>query len=102
MSIEPRALLAILGMAAVTYLTRAGGLWLLRRLGGSPTGRAAVGLRAIPGAVLVAIVAPNALGAGPAGAVAALATAIVALRTGRILVAMATGVVLVLVWRRLT
>ena len=102
MTIEPRALVAILGMAAVTYLTRVGGLWLLRRLGGAPAGRVAVGLRAIPGAVLVAIVAPNVLAAGPAGAVAALATAIVALRTGRILVAMVTGVVFVVVWRRLT
>jgi len=102
MTVDPRALLAILGMAVVTYATRIGGLWLLRRLGGTPSGRVAAWLRAIPGAVIVAIVAPNILAAGPAGAVAALATAVVAVRTGSVLAAMATGVALVFGWRVLT
>lgn len=102
MTLDPRALLAILGMAAVTYATRVGGLWLLRRLGGTPSGRVAAWLRAIPGAVLVAIVAPNVLAAGPAGAVAAMAVALVAARTRSVLFAMLTGVIMMLAWRRLT
>ena len=102
MTVNPSALITILGMAAVTYGTRVGGLWVLRRLGGAPSGRVAAWLRAIPGAVLVAIVAPNVLAAGPAGAVAALATAVVAARTRSVLVAMLTGVVLIVAWRRLT
>ena len=99
MAIEGPALLAILGMATVTYATRFGGLWLVRRLDVAPSGRFAAWLRAIPGSVLMAIVAPNILAAGPTGAVAALATAVVAARTRSVLLAMATGVGVVLAGR---
>ena len=102
MTLDPLALLTIILMAAVTYATRAGGPWLLRRLGDVPTGRLAAWLSAIPGAVLVAIVAPNVLAAGPGGLLAALAVALVAARTGAILPAMLTGVAFIFVWRLLT
>lgn len=85
--------LTILGMALVTYATRAGGLWLMGHV--TPTPRVAAWLRQIPGAVLVAIIAPTALAQGPAETVAAVATAVVAVRTGNLLLAMVTGIVLV-------
>lgn len=53
----------------------------------------------VPGAVLAALVAPEVLAAGPAGVVAALATVLVAVRTGNTLAAMATGVAAVLLPR---
>lgn len=93
------AVLAILGMALVTYLTRAGGLWLAGHV--PPTRRMETFLRHVPGAVLVAIVAPAALSSGPAGALAVIATVIVAARVGNLLLAMATGVVVVWLLRNI-
>jgi len=46
----------ILGMALITYATRAGGLWLMGRV--QPTPRLERWLRSLPGAILVALVAP--------------------------------------------
>ncbi len=56
------AVLAILGMAAVTYGTRLAGWWLLRDV--RPTGRLAAGLDALPGAVLIAVIAPMIVNGG--------------------------------------
>jgi uncharacterized membrane protein len=97
--LDPLALLAILGMAAATYATRAGGLWLVSRVALSP--RAEAWLRQIPGAVLAAIVAPAVFSGGPAEALAAAATALVAARTRNLLLAVAVGVGAVFVLRLL-
>ncbi len=53
------ALITILGMALVTYATRAGGFWLMGLV--TPSPRIEAWLRQIPGAVLVAIIAPTVL-----------------------------------------
>ena len=73
MSLE--ALITILGMAAVTYAIRAGGLLLANRL--PTTGFVAAWLRHLPGAVLAALVAPAILKGGPAEWLAAAATALI-------------------------
>lgn len=99
MGIDGGAVAVILGMALVTYATRAGGPWLMARVPPSP--RVEAWLRALPGAILAAIVAPAALGSGPAEAVAALATALVMARTGSLPLAMAVGVGLVIPLRAL-
>lgn len=96
---EPLELLAIAGMALATYATRAGGLWLVSRLRLGE--RTAAGLRALPGALLTAIVAPAVLGSGPVGLAAALVTVAVARRTGSPLAAMVVGVALVVAGRAL-
>jgi len=71
-TLDPLNLLAILGMAAVTYLTRVAGLALAGRLSLSPRAQAA--FDAIPPAVLVAVIAPSALATGwPETAAAGLA-----------------------------
>lgn len=97
MGIDGRALLAIVGMAVVTYATRAGGLWLMAKLPPSP--RVARWLRAVPGATLAAIVLPAAVADGVVGITAALAALVVGLRTNNVPLAMAVGVVAALALR---
>jgi predicted branched-subunit amino acid permease/uncharacterized membrane protein len=88
MSLE--ALVTILGMAAVTYAIRAGGLLIASRL--PQTGFAARFMRNIPGAVLAALVAPALVSGGMAGLLAAAATALVFVLTRSLLPAMVAGV----------
>jgi uncharacterized membrane protein len=86
------ALATIAGMAAVTYATRASGLWLGNRLRTTP--RLDALFAALPGAILVSLVAPGVFKAGVRGIVAAAATALVAFQLrGNIVVPMVVGVV---------
>lgn len=85
-----RSALTILGMALATYATRAGGLWLMGRVRPSP--RVEKWLRHIPGAVLVAIVAPIVAAGGPAEWLAVGVTLGLGVRTGNVLLAMLAGV----------
>jgi|SRR5438270_12007507 len=91
MSIE--ALVTIVGMAVVTYGTRSGGMWLMRFT--SPSARTERWLQHIPGCVLAAIIAPAVVAHGVAGVVAMVITGAVSLRTGNLLLAMASGVITV-------
>jgi uncharacterized membrane protein len=97
--IDPIILLAIVLMALATYATRAGGLWLANRFDLSE--RAGAWLDAIPGAILVSLVAPTVLTGGPAEALAAVAVVAVALETGSLPLSMVSGVVAVVVLRSL-
>lgn len=97
MSLE--ALITILGMAAVTYAIRAGGLLLANRL--PTTGFVAAWLRHLPGAVLAALVAPAILKGGPAEWLAAGATALIYALTKNLFGAMVGGVVAVFLLRQL-
>jgi uncharacterized membrane protein len=94
---EPLTLITILGMALVTYATRAGGFWLMGLV--TPSPRIEAWLRQIPGAVLVAIVAPTVLASSLAETLAALATVLVAIRTKNVLAAMVIGVAAVFLLR---
>ena len=94
---ETLTLITILGMAFVTYVTRAGGFWLMGLV--TPSPRVEAWLRQIPGAVLVAIIAPTVLASSLAETLASLATLLVAIRTKNVLVAMLVGVGAVLVLR---
>ncbi|SRR6266540_4171918 len=92
------ALVTIVGMAAVTYATRASGLWLGNRLRVTP--RLNTVLASLPGAILVSLVAPAVVAAGIRGMVSSAATALVALRLrGSIIVPMVAGVVLLMALR---
>jgi branched chain amino acid efflux pump len=90
---ETLTLIAILGMALVTYVTRAGGFWLMGLV--TPSPRIEAWLRQIPGAVMVAIVAPTIFASSLAETLAALATVLVAIRTKNVLAAMVIGVAVV-------
>lgn len=113
MTIDPIVLLTIFLMAVVTYATRIGGFLLLSRA--ALQGRVGAWLHYVPGAVLIAIVAPSiiplkligiqggesgALTAGPAEAIAAVATAVVAARFKNLLLAMLAGVATVWLLRK--
>lgn len=87
---SPEALIAILGMALVTFAIKAGGLLLANRL--PSDGFAAAWLRHIPGAVLAALVAPALVTGSPAEVIAALATGLVYLASRNLFAAMAAGV----------
>jgi uncharacterized membrane protein len=97
MGVEPKVLVAILLMGAVIYAARAGGLWLASRV--ELSDRVEAWLNYLPGAILVSIVAPTVLTSGPAETLAALAVVLVALRSGGLLLATATGVVVVVALR---
>lgn len=93
------AIVTILGMALVTYITRAGGLWLMSFV--TPSPRVESWLRQIPGAVLVAIVAPTVLASTLAGTLASLIAVLVAWRSKNVLVAMIVSVAAVWILRHL-
>ena len=97
MDFDPITLMAIALMALATYATRAGGLWLANRFDLSE--RAGAWLDAIPGAILVSLVAPTVLTGGLAEVLAAVAVVVVAFRTGSLPLAMVTGVVAVVLLR---
>ncbi|BAI72499.1 hypothetical protein AZL_018610 [Azospirillum sp. B510] len=87
----------VLGGALVTWMTRIGGPWLIARLRPGPAASAA--LEATPGAVLVALVTPAAL-SRPSDAIAAAFVCLIARRVPMV-VAVAAGVVAVVLLRRL-
>jgi len=91
------ALIAILGMALVTFMVKAGGLLLANRL--PRDGFAAAWLKHIPGAVLASLVAPALVTGSPAEAGAAGVTAVVYFLTRNLLAAMAAGVLAVYLGR---
>jgi len=93
------ALVAIIGMAVGTYVTRIGGYWLVSRFDLTPRFRA--WLSYIPGAILVSLIIPDLAKGGPAEWGAGLAVLVVAWRFGNILYAMIAGIGVVLLLRRL-
>ncbi|MGZ3617106.1 MAG: AzlD family protein [Ktedonobacteraceae bacterium] len=94
---ETLTILTILGMALVTYATRAGGFWLMGLV--TPSPRVETWLKQIPGAVLVALIAPTILASSIAETLAAIATVLVAIRTKNVLIAMLVGVATVALLR---
>ena len=99
MRVDAQALLAIAGMALVTYATRASGFWLLGRFKPSPLLEAWLGY--LPGAVLVSVAAPAVASGGLAGVVAAGATVLVAWRTRNVFLSTLVGVAAIWLLRRL-
>ena len=91
------ALIAVAGAALVTYSFRLGGLLMAERLPRSPAFRAF--MQALPGTILLSLVAPGILTFGPGGCIAAAATAITAVKTRQLLPAMLVGMTVVLVQR---
>lgn len=87
---SPEALIAILGMALVTFAIKAGGLLLANRL--PREGFAAAWLRHIPGAVMASLVAPALVTGSAAEAIAAAVTGLVFIVSRNLLAAMAAGV----------
>ncbi len=76
--IHESTLLTIILMAAVTYLTRIGGYFALRN---RTLGKRAVRvMEAIPGCVLIAVIAPHFVSSRPADLIALAVTTLAAMR----------------------
>ena len=82
-------ILAILGMAGVTYFCRAGGYWMFSRLRPGPRTQAA--LTHLPGCIFVSYVAPALLRGRLQDLVGATATVIAMRLSGNLDVAIAFG-----------
>lgn len=95
--LNPLTVGTILAMALATYVTKAGGLWVLGRT--TLSDRAETALEALPGGIIVAILAPRLLDGDPATWVAAAAVVLVAYKTENVLLSLVVGFVLVLVLR---
>jgi uncharacterized membrane protein len=85
----------IIAGAIATYLTRVGGHLVLSRFE-TIHPRVEAGLNAVPAAVLTTLVAPAALGAGPAEWAALIISGLVALRGGLMAMFLTGAVVLIL------
>jgi branched-subunit amino acid transport protein len=95
---SPETLLAILGMAAVTYAIRAGGFLIATRL--PSTGFVALWMRNIPGAVLAALITPEVLKGGPAAWMATASATLVYLATRNVFATIVGGVLAMFLLRR--
>ena len=85
----------IIAGAIATYLTRIGGHLVISRFENIHP-RVEAGLNAVPAAVLTTLVAPAALGAGPAEWAALVVAGLVSLRGGLMAMFLAGAAVLVL------
>ena len=90
-----QTLLIIVAGAIATYLTRIGGYVFITRMKRIPP-RVEAALNAVPAAVLTTLVAPAALGAGPAEWAALIVAGLVSLRSGLMAMFLAGAAVLVL------
>jgi uncharacterized membrane protein len=88
--LKPFVVGVILVMGIATYVTKAGGLWLLGRVDVSD--RVEAGLEVLPGAIVVSILGPTLVDAGPAGWSAAAVALLVAWRSESVLLTIIAGV----------
>ena len=90
--------LTIFGMAIATYLTRCAGYFLVTKF--KVTGRLEKFIKAIPGTILISIVAPAVFTSSLAEGFASLVTIAVAWRTNNLPISMIAGVIAVVVARQ--
>lgn len=98
-TVEPVNLAVILAMGLITYALRAGGFLMMRWL--PQGGRVEAWLKAVPGAVLISIVAPALLSHGLPGALGIGASLAVMRLFRQDLLAVLAGVVTVALARQL-
>ena len=98
-NMDMMAVTAVLGAAAATYGLRLGGLLLSERL--PRNGGFRRFMEALPGTILLSLVAPGILAAGPWGAVAAACTAVCTWKTRNVFLSMIVGMVIVAATRHL-
>jgi uncharacterized membrane protein len=90
MSLDPMVLLTILVMAAMNYLMRAAGFWVMAHV--PLTRRTQRMLEALPGSIVAATVLPIVVRSGPAAGMAVAAAAGVMVVSGNSFLAVAVGV----------
>ncbi len=87
--------ITIAGMALILYATRTAGFWLVGRVPALP----AAEFDQLAGVTLVALTAPAIVSAGTPGLLGCAVAAIVALRSGNVLLSMAAAMIVVWVAR---
>ena len=97
LTIDPSTILTISGAALVTYAFRFGGLLLSERTPRSAGFRAF--MEALPGTILLSLVAPGILSAGAWGWIAAGITGLCAYKTGNLFLSMGLGIGIMAVQR---
>ncbi|MFP8952990.1 AzlD family protein [Natrialbaceae archaeon A-arb3/5] len=97
--LDPLVVGVILAMAAVTILTKVGGIWLVRHV--ELSDRLDAGLSVLPGAIVIAILGPELAAGGPAEWAAGGVVLLVMWRTENILLALVAGVLSVVLFRAL-
>lgn len=85
--------IVIVFAALVTYSLRLGGLLLSQRLPSS--GRFKIFMDALPGTILISLIAPSVVSSGIFGGIATFCTAFVTYKTGNLFFAMVVGVSIV-------
>lgn len=93
------ALVAILIMVVVTYLTRIGGVLIMTRVPIGP--RVERFIQAMSGSVLIAVIVPMAAEGDWGARLALVATLIATLTTRKPLIAIAAGIATAALWRAL-
>ena len=91
--------ITILLSALVTYTLRVGGLLLAGKL--PQSGRFRCFMDALPGTILLSLIAPGVFSAGLWGVIAASCTAVCTYKTRNVFLAMLMGVAIVAVSRRM-
>ena len=91
--------LTIGAAALVTYGLRISGLLLAGRL--PKTGRFRTCLDALPGTILLSLIVPAAVAAGPVGWLATVITGLCSIKTGNVFISMLVGVAIVAIGRGL-
>ena len=89
--------LTIGSAALVTYGLRISGLLLAGRL--PKTGRFRTFMNTLPGTILLSLIVPAAVAAGPVGWLATVITGLCSVKTGNILISMLVGVAIVAIGR---
>jgi len=89
--------MAIAGAALATYCLRLGGLLLAEHL--PQNGGLRLFMEALPGTILLALIAPGIFSAGILGGLAALTTALCAWKTRNVFLAMVLGMGIVAIGR---
>ncbi len=90
---EQAAWVTIFSAALVTYSLRLSGLLLAGRL--PKTGRFKKFMDALPGTILLSLIVPAAISAGPVGWLATALTGLCSLKTGNVFISMLVGIVIV-------
>lgn len=99
LDVEPAVWITIAGAAFVTYGLRFGGLMLSEKL--PQRGRFKIFMDALPGTILLSLIAPGILSAGIWGWLAAFSTALCAYKTHNVFLAMVVGMGIVASARQL-
>lgn len=99
LQLDPFVVAVVLGMSVATYVTKAGGLWLLSRIDVSD--RVESGLEILPGVIVISILGPELISAGPAEWGAAGIVLLVMWRSDNVVLSLLCGVVAVQIFRHL-